>query len=477
MNGGLYIRNKVFIPFLPVLCFLTACFFRSLKDRKRLQRFRKFLTPALLAPLLLYLAVAGMHLNQTEGQIANRDFARGIWDSEWKNSIEQTLSQDTSFYRLEQDGNHEERKVNMNRIWNPRQWTTSISSSAYNQDYQSFLREVFQLEVEYSNGTSHPTSHNPLFRRLMGVKYLMKKDKNDEIFVEKSTFPPAPVIYATDALLSEEAYRELPFPYNQTALMKYAVTGQPNSPSVDLDKIKDSAVPVDFSFSENSAVKKDGDTYHIKTRKTTSASLQLPKNKAAGKRVFFLQFDVENNTPEHTFFITTGDARNHLSAQSHNYYNDNRTFTFVTELKDGQWKVPMKFSSGDYTISGIRSFLADEKLLADASLYQSEFLPDWEMTRGNQICGILAPERDGYAVTSIPFDEGFRVIVDGQAVKTEKVNTAFLGFPISAGDHRVVILYHAPGVDVGRTLTLIGAILWLASIVIERRLFRRSALC
>ena len=52
---------------------------------------------------------------------------------------------------------------------------------------------------------------------------------------------------------------------------------------------------------------------------------------------------------------------------------------------------------------------------------------------------------DGYFVTSVPYDKGFTVKVDGHTVKTEKVNKAFLGFRIGAGTHHVKITYHAPG--------------------------------
>ncbi len=95
------------------------------------------------------------------------------------------------------------------------------------------------------------------------------------------------------------------------------------------------------------------------------------------------------------------------------------------------------------------------------SLYQSEFKPDWTATKGNHICGDLTVGREGYLVTSIPFDPGFDVWIDGRRTETETVNTAFLGTKISKGNHKIEIVYHAPGVNFGKALSGIGVLLWL----------------
>lgn len=63
---------------------------------------------------------------------------------------------------------------------------------------------------------------NPLFQRFMGVKYQIcqKKDGTSSVIRNADT---APIAYTTDRILSEEIYNKLRFPYNQTALMNYAV--------------------------------------------------------------------------------------------------------------------------------------------------------------------------------------------------------------------------------------------------------------
>ena len=43
----------------------------------------------------------------------------------------------------------------------------------------------------------------------------------------------------------------------------------------------------------------------------------------------------------------------------------------------------------------------------------------------------------------------------------EKVNTAFLGTKIAAGEHQIEIVYHAPGLQMGKWLSLIGVVLFI----------------
>ena len=69
-------------------------------------------------------------------------------------------------------------------------------------------------------------SKNPVFQRMMGVRYivsdsdvpgytLVKKCGTTGIYQNKDA---APVMYATDRVMTEEEYKKLAFPYNQTAI-------------------------------------------------------------------------------------------------------------------------------------------------------------------------------------------------------------------------------------------------------------------
>ncbi len=64
---------------------------------------------------------------------------------------------------------------------------------------------------------------------------------------------------------------------------------------------------------------------------------------------------------------------------------------------------------------------------------------------GDGITGVVSAERDGYLITSIPYDENFVLKVDGKETMLFRANTAFLGAKIPSGEHKIVLVYHAPG--------------------------------
>lgn len=189
----------------------------------------------------------------------------------------------------------------------------------------------------------------------------------------------------------------------------------------------------------------------------------------------YLQFDVENHNKRKDFSIDLAGVRNKLSA-SYLYYNDNVTFTYVIRIPAGQTAIDALFSAGDYSVSNIRSFLGDASVLTDKRLYQSEFYPDREKTKGSRICGEITVKEDGYLVTSIPYDRGFEILIDESPVKTRKVNTAFLGASIDAGFHKIDIVYHAPGMTAGKILSFTGVCLWIAMALAFRARPNRSVL-
>ena len=68
-------------------------------------------------------------------------------------------------------------------------------------------------------------------------------------------------------------------------------------------------------------------------------------------------------------------------------------------------------------------------------------------------------KKDGVCTVSLPFDEGFTVLVDGQKVETKKVMDFMLGFDIKKGKHEIVITYLPKGFILGAILSGVGVLL------------------
>ena len=87
------------------------------------------------------------------------------------------------------------------------------------------------------------------------------------------------------------------------------------------------------------------------------------------------------------------------------------------------------------------------------------------------LTGTVAADTDGVMLFTIPYDAGWRVTVDGEKVETAIFEDAFLSFPISQGEHTIVMKYTPDGFFLGLIVTVLS-ILLLVLIQLSIRLWR-----
>ena len=513
LNGGLYIRDKVFIPFLPLLCYLISIYLE--KCRKRELSFIAGIVPYIITTIfvyiarnqfvskgigksiwkvllaesilflicyVLYCAMKRYHKETKEilmlalpsviclavtmntfyqmkpDRYVNRKLYRDVTGEQNRQAVKEALKDD-GYYRTEQMGSDDENAADLNRIWDVEQNITSIYSSAYNPDYQTFRQKTFRLEEPFRNGMMQSVSKNPVFQRMMGVRYivsdsdvpgytLVKKCGTTGIYQNKDA---APVMYATDRVMTEEEYKKLAFPYNQTAFLEYAVVGE-HTESSD-QNIMTAYEPVSLKMANN---------------RTTGGAEQKTIQQEGQKQILFLRFRVDNAHPNKDVAVWINGIRNKLSAKDHVYYNENKIFTYAVPLKDGEDNISVTFGKGKYRLRHVQAYLGSLPERSEL-LYQSEIQVDKKQTEDNVIQGTIRVKKDGWFITSIPYDKHFKIYIDGKETEIQKVNTAFLGCKIESGNHEVKIIYHAPGTTTGKVLSLIGIAGFVLVLVQEKR--------
>ena len=514
LNGGLYIRDKVFIPFLPLLCYLISIYLE--KCRKRELSFIAGMIPYIITTIFVYMArnqfvskgigesiwkvllaesilflicyvlycAIKRHYKEMKeilmlalpsviclavtmntfyqmkpDRYVSRKLYRDVIGEQNRQAVKEALKDDDGYYRTEQMGSDDENAADLNRIWDVEQNITSIYSSAYNPDYQTFRQKIFGLEEPFRNGMMQSVSKNPVFQRMMGVRYivsdsdvpgytLVKKCGTTGIYQNKDA---APVMYATDRVMTEEEYKKLAFPYNQTAFLEYAVVGE-HTESSD-QNIMTAYEPVSLKMANN---------------RTTGGAEQKTMQQEGQKQILFLRFRVDNAHPNKDVAVWINGIRNKLSAKDHVYYNENKTFTYAVPLKDGEDNISVTFGKGKYQLSHVQAYLGSLPERSEL-LYQSEIQVDKKQTEDNVIQGTIRVKKDGWFITSIPYDKHFKIYIDGKETEIQKVNTAFLGCKIESGNHEVKIIYHAPGTTTGKILSLIGIAGFLLVLVREKR--------
>ena len=513
LNGGLYIRDKVFIPFLPLLCYLISIYLE--KCRKRELSFIAGIVPYIITTIfvyiarnqfvskgigksiwkvllaesilflicyVLYCALKRYHKETKEilmlalpsviclavtmntfyqmkpDRYVSRKLYRDVTGEQNRQAVKEALKDD-GYYRTEQKGSDDENAADLNRIWDVDQNITSIYSSAYNPDYQTFRQKTFGLEEPFRNGMMQSVSKNPVFQRMMGVRYivsdsdvpgytLVKKCGTTGIYQNKDA---APVMYATDRVMTEEEYKKLTFPYNQTAFLEYAVVGE-HTESSD-QNIMTAYEPVSLKMANN---------------RTTGGAEQKTIQQEGQKQILFLRFRVDNAHPNKDVAVWINGIRNKLSAKDHVYYNENKIFTYAVPLKDGEDNISVTFGKGKYRLRHVQAYLGSLPERSEL-LYQSEIQVDKKQTEDNVIQGTIRVKKDGWFITSIPYDKHFKIYIDGKETEIQKVNTAFLGCKIESGNHELKIIYHAPGTTTGKVLSLIGIAGFVLVLVQEKR--------
>lgn len=517
LNGGLYIRDKVMIPFLPLLCYVAAYYLSRLEEGKeRGPAFGclPYLAPlaaalaegvredpgkywklvffdgavmlvcfflfqkrpygkkdalVLLLPGVIFLTLYGAVMHKEADHILDREFYSEIMGEDAEKLLEELSEKEGGFYRMEQQGTAEENAANLNRIRNMGQYISSVYASSYHQEYQEFRKNTFGAEEPFRNFLMQSALRNPVYLDLMGVKYLVSKEElagyrlagssgEQKVYENEDALP---IAYATDKTVGEEEYRRLAFPYNQLAFREYAVVleGEEEGERIALQshvERMDVKLPQEISAEKNTEYR-----LHI-------SGTDQEDQESGRQRVLFLEFQVKNLRPSKDITIWMAGTRNKLTCEQHFYYNGNTKFTFVQPLAQGQTEAPMTFGKGNYRISDIQCFTGILPETEDR-LCQAEFQRDREGTKGNRIAGKIEIKKPGYFITSIPFDENFEIRIDGKKTEGERVNTAFLGCRIGKGKHDIEILYHAPGVKEGKILSLAGTAIVLGVMLRRRR--------
>ena len=123
-------------------------------------------------------------------------------------------------------------------------------------------------------------------------------------------------------------------------------------------------------------------------------------------------------------------------------------------------------------LKDISFFLADQdtyyqtyrKKSEDARQHAAEF----RMCGENRFTGTVKADQDGYFITAIPYDQKWKVILDGEEQPTTVVNAGFLGAGIRAGEHEMEVFYDGDSWIGGNAFKILGfGAFLLAAVVVQ----------
>ena len=505
LNGGLYVRAKVLIPFIPLILLVCVTVLSALYQNKlrhslpllllsfvplavaaaigtwaRLYaldaaclllfvlltwRGKRQLLPylsLLLVPPLLF-----VQSSRTDSFVPADDNRQNLFTEAEIEAVYQ--DKNARFDQFDTD----EAIANVNYSAVPGMKKTSMYSSTMNAAYSTFFYDVMKNPISINNRVALNAAPNPFFQYLMGVRYLqaeeellpagyeIRQERDGQVLAENEDV--LPLAYASTALMSEEEFSSLSFPETLDALTSHTVVDTAAESGFS-SQIR--AVSLDYqveSVPDTLSASQIPGGYALTVSKQTTVTLTLDEPVQPGQ-VLILGLSVENPDGR-AVIITCNGIKNKLASDSAAYPNENRRFTWYLSSNEPIETITLTFSRGSYELTGADSWLA-EGIVENETVTPLSFAE----TQGSEVLsGSIQTEQDGYFVTSLPIQNGYRAFVDGQEVAIETVNCAFVGFPLSAGEHEIVIVFTPPGRAAGMIVSIAGLAALLFLIFWEQR--------
>ena len=329
-----------------------------------------------------------------------------------------------------------------------------------------------------------------MFQTFMGMKYLNysgtpsvgyqlvdktidPEEEGSKVYQNKHVLP---IGYATSNIINEEDFDKLSYPDTNEALIGNAIVSKQTSTTKftpHKQEIHPTYQKIGFD-NPNLKITKENGKYYIDASEDVSVTVRLDQK--IKNQVLFIDFKINNQTscemPDQK--IKINGVLNKLTCKEWEYQNGNNTFHFVLSRNRGWYNLNITFGKGKYEISDIHLSLLDYNYIKDQVNSVDKWNVKKENASGDKIEGTIQVQNDGYFVTSIPYDKGFTAYLDGKKIEYEKVNKAFLGFPIKAGKHKIKLVYHSPLLKEGMIGSAIGFIAFFILIYGDIKIYRNK---
>lgn len=360
--------------------------------------------------------------------------------------------------------------VNCNLLTDGKIHKTAMYSSVTNADYAAFYYDTMKNAISTNNRVALVPGQNPCFGYIMGIKYVMADadhipngyrtilQKGDYVLAKNESV--LPICYGTTDIMSSKKYETLSFPDTMEALCQNAVVEKKE------EKMVASSTEKEGNSLFTSHMKKEraedifgtnGETKLMDSSGSKKRERLTFKQSLKGK-LLILSFRVESKTGQEVV-ITINGVKNKLSAKSAPYPNQNKEFTYMLSI-DNEEELIVKKSEGEYELKNLEIYTIEESYLKHSDI-TLPIARRKSSDKGESVfSGSIHMKENGYFITSYPYRKGYQVMVDGQPVEYEKVNTAFIGFPITAGGHCIEITYEAPGFRIGAVVSVFAVVIF-----------------
>lgn len=497
LNGTMYIDAKVLIPFLPLYTLVISYMFDKISTKKI--DLRKLVIASLAVLFLIYvgkssygnyfyidfifsltliiiatktntkylfkvLTIVLLVIYSCAGNSKDTLVSRKDINSSENVNQEKLIKKipkgydHTTLYNLKLE--------NVNNIYgNLNIYSDYLYSSTGNANYNLFMFDTFEVPMQSRNRLIISANKDLMYLMFSNNRYIIgdnvditgykEIDKIGDTKLYENT-DVLPFMYVSYNYYNKTDFSKKSFPYNNEILLNNVVVNEKTNNEFKTS-IKETFIrQSDIKYMDPSIIN-NGDRITVK-KDNSRMLIDIPE--VARNKILFVSFNLEPQSCKvGDLLVNINGNTNKLTCREWKYYNGNTTFNYVIS-GDTSNKVEVTFSKGMYKIDNLKIYYMDYNDIKDINKKVTKVDID-SKTKGDKICASVETEKDGYFVTTLPYDKGFTIKVDNKKIDYEKVNIAYVGFKISKGKHNIVIEYKAPFKIVGLIMSFIGIIVYI----------------
>lgn len=482
LNGTLYARGKILIVFIPWVIWLVADCVSNIKDKNLNILWIAFMTiPAILQVKYLDTALIDICI-VILALLVSKNHPKAILFSlvvpiymMMSLNVDHTFVDPEYFEDVESVGvstNNESGRTayfiknlqSSNQVQDMSTYRISSYTSTGNSKYNRYLYDVMKNPISASNRVANLDNSNIFVQGMMNIRHIVTKDKvpvgyqlvykeNDIKHYENNNV--LPLAYTTNQVMNQKTYDKLGYPYNLDTIYNRAIVQNGKSIPYKSKFKKINSQWIKSIHNKDIIIQSIKNKMVVHSKKNNTVVFNEPS--LENKQVVLIDFKVKQRDSNKKTKISINGIRNCLSKQTSVYHNGNYRFTYILSSNKLNRTLKVNFSKGAYELSDFRMYTLPYDVLKnhqkDVTAMKQKKTNKNEILKGN-----VYSKTDGYFVTSLPYQNGYKCFVDGKEVKSEVVNTAFIGFPISKGKHMIDIQFEAPGKKIGLILGIIGLI-------------------
>ena len=506
LNGTMYIDAKVLIPFLPLYTLVISYMFDKISTKKI--DLRKLIIASLAVLFLIYvgkssygnyfyidfifsltliiiaaktntkylfkvLTIVLLVIYSCAGNSKDTLVSRKDINSSENVNQEKLIKKipkgydHTTLYNLKLE--------NVNNIYgNLNIYSDYLYSSTGNSNYNLFMFDTFEVPMQSRNRLIISANKDLMYLMFSNNRYFIgdnvditgykEIDKIGDTKLYENT-DVLPFMYVSYNYYSKTDFSKKSFPYNNEILLNNVVVNEKTNNEFKTS-IKETFIrQSDIKYMDPSIIN-NGDRITVK-KDDSRMLIDIPE--VARNKILFVSFNLEPQSCKvGDLLVNINGNTNKLTCREWKYYNGNTTFNYIIS-GDTSNKVEVTFSKGIYKIDNLKIYYMDYNDIKDINKKVTKVDID-SKTKGDKIYASVEAEKDGYFVTTLPYDKGFTIKVDNKKIDYEKVNTAYVGFKISKGKHNIVIEYKAPFKTLGLIMSFIGIIVYI--LLYHKNLFK-----